>query len=67
MMLALSLHPCKAGAFAADELTVAAAADLTFAFKDVAAKFQAQNGDAMKLSFGFLGEFLFPDSKWRAL
>jgi len=42
---------------AADELTVAAAADLTFAFKDVAAKFQQQSGAAVKLSFGSSGNF----------
>ncbi len=46
-----------APARASDEITVAAAADLTFAFKDVAAKFQAQTGDAMKLSFGSSGNF----------
>ena len=38
-------------------LTVAAAADLTFAFKDIAAKFQAQTGDAVKLSLGSSGNF----------
>jgi len=54
LMLALSL---SAPARAADEITVAAAADLTFAFKDVAAKFQAQTGDAVKLSFGSSGNF----------
>ncbi len=56
MMLALGLSVAKP-AHAADELTVAAAADLTFAFKDVAAKFQAQNGAAIKLSLGSSGNF----------
>jgi molybdate transport system substrate-binding protein len=42
---------------AADEITVAAAADLTFAFKDIAAKFQTQTGDSVKLSFGSSGNF----------
>ena len=46
-----------APAYAAEELTIAAAADLTFAFKDVAAKFQAQTGDSAKLSFGSSGNF----------
>ena len=46
-----------APAHAAEELTIAAAADLTFAFKDVAAKFQAQTGDSAKLSFGSSGNF----------
>ncbi|HXN86648.1 MAG TPA: molybdate ABC transporter substrate-binding protein [Candidatus Binataceae bacterium] len=41
----------------ADQITVAAAADLTFAFKDVAAKFQQQSGDIVKLSFGSSGNF----------
>ena len=56
MMLALSLR-LPAPARAADELTVAAAADLTFAFKDIAAKFQTQTGDSVKLSFGSSGNF----------
>ncbi len=56
LMLMLSLSP-SAPASAADEITVAAAADLTFAFKDVAAKFQAQTGDIVKLSFGSSGNF----------
>jgi molybdate transport system substrate-binding protein len=45
---------CEAGA---DEVTVAAAADLTFAFKDVAAQFQEQSGTQVKLSFGSSGNF----------
>jgi len=56
LMLALSLS-LAAPVRAADEITIAAAADLTFAFKDVAAKFQAQTGDAVKLSFGSSGNF----------
>jgi len=56
LMLALSLSVASPGR-AADELTIAAAADLTFAFKDVAAKFQAQTGNTVKLSFGSSGNF----------
>jgi molybdate transport system substrate-binding protein len=41
----------------ADEITVAAAADLTFAFRDVAVKFQQQTGNQVKLSFGSSGNF----------
>lgn len=41
----------------ANEITVAAAADLTFAFKDLAAKFQADTGDSAKMSFGSSGNF----------
>ncbi len=55
-MLALGLG-LAGPARAADELRVAAAADLTFAFKDVAAKFQAQNGATVTLSFGSSGNF----------
>jgi molybdate transport system substrate-binding protein len=54
LLLALSLSlPARA----AEEITVAAAADLTFAFKDVAANFQKQTGDTAKLSFGSSGNF----------
>jgi molybdate transport system substrate-binding protein len=42
---------------AADELTVAAAADLTFAFKDIATRFQTQSGAVVKMSFGSSGNF----------
>ena len=41
----------------ADQLTVAAAADLTFAFKDVAAQFQAQSSDTLRISYGSSGNF----------
>ncbi len=55
MSLALTLIvPARA---LGGEITVAAAADLTFAFKDVAANFQRQTGDAVKLSFGSSGNF----------
>jgi molybdate transport system substrate-binding protein len=42
---------------AADEITIAAAADLTFAFKDIAAQFQTQTGTVVKLSLGSSGNF----------
>jgi molybdate transport system substrate-binding protein len=41
----------------AAEITVAAAADLTFAFKDVAALFEKQTSSAVKLSYGSSGNF----------
>src|SRR5882757_6343374 len=47
---------CPALADAA-AITVAAAADLTFAFKDVAARFEKQTGNEVKLSFGSSGNF----------
>ena len=41
----------------AESLTVAAAADLTFAFRDVAAQFQQQSPDQLRISFGSSGNF----------
>jgi molybdate transport system substrate-binding protein len=49
---------CAAGRAAADEITVAAAADLTFAFKDVGARFEKETGNTVKFSFGSSGNFL---------
>jgi molybdate transport system substrate-binding protein len=41
----------------AQEITVAAAADLQFAFQDVAARFQKETGKNVKLIFGSSGNF----------
>lgn len=41
----------------ADTLTVAAAADLTFAFKGVSAQFQQQSTDQLRISYGSSGNF----------
>src|SRR5712692_6025081 len=41
----------------AGEITVAAASDLTFAFKDVASRFETQTGSSVKLSYGSSGNF----------
>ncbi|MGH7925795.1 MAG: molybdate ABC transporter substrate-binding protein [Candidatus Binatus sp.] len=41
----------------AAELKVAAASDLTFAFNDVAARFQAQTGNSIRLAYGSSGNF----------
>ncbi len=41
----------------AQEITVAAAADLQFAFQDVAARFQKDTGKSVKLIFGSSGNF----------
>jgi len=41
----------------AETLTVAAAADLTFAFKDVAALFEQQSTDTLRISYGSSGNF----------
>lgn len=42
---------------AAEEITVAAAADLQFAFKDIAARFENDTGNSIKLVFGSSGNF----------
>jgi molybdate transport system substrate-binding protein len=41
----------------AAEIKIAAASDLTFAFKDVAAQFEKQTGISIKLTFGSSGNF----------
>src|SRR5260221_14082267 len=46
------------GIAAAEEITVAAASDLTFVFPEVAAKFQKDTGNTVKFSFGSSGNFL---------
>jgi molybdate transport system substrate-binding protein len=47
-----AVHLCEA-----QEITVAAAADLQFAFQDVAARFQKDTGKSVKLIFGSSGNF----------
>ncbi len=56
--------PASAGA---GDLKIAAAADLTFAFKDVGAQFVKQTGDSLELQLRFVGKFFRADSKWRAV
>src|SRR5579862_4400351 len=56
-IVALAISAGWAREAGADEISVAAAADLTFAFKDIAAKFQAQTGTQVKLSLGSSGNF----------
>ena len=46
--------PANAGS---GELTIAAAADLTFAFRDVGARFVKQTGNIVKLTYGSSGNF----------
>ncbi|HEY9156783.1 MAG TPA: molybdate ABC transporter substrate-binding protein [Candidatus Binatus sp.] len=46
--------PAQAGAA---EIKVAAASDLTFAFQDVASRFQKQTGSKIKLTYGSSGNF----------
>ena len=47
-------RPVEAGA---GEIKIAAASDLTFAFKDVAARFEKQTGNKVKLTYGSSGNF----------
>jgi molybdate transport system substrate-binding protein len=54
LALFLPLQPARADAA---ELKIAAAADLTFAFKDVVAQYQKQTGNVVKLSYGSSGNF----------
>jgi molybdate transport system substrate-binding protein len=61
-LISLLLLACNALAPAAppaagQPLTVAAAADLTFVFKDIAAQFQKETGIAVNTSFGSSGNF----------
>jgi molybdate transport system substrate-binding protein len=48
---------CLAPAARAGEITAAAAADLTFAFEEAAAKFQRQTGNSVRLVYGSSGNF----------
>jgi molybdate transport system substrate-binding protein len=58
LALILVVGCCVPGrAVAADTITIAAAADLTFAFKEVVPKFGKETGDTVKLSFGSSGNF----------
>jgi molybdate transport system substrate-binding protein len=52
--LALSVLP---GPSSAQEITLAGASDLQFAFQDVAARFQKDTGKSVKLIFGSSGNF----------
>ncbi len=54
LILALALF---ALAVHAEQITVAAAADLNYALKDLAARFEHQTGNKVTLSFGASGNF----------
>ena len=56
-ILATLLYMWQPAGAGAAEIKVAAAADLTFAFKDVADRFQKQTGNTIKLSYGSSGNF----------
>lgn len=46
-----------AGSLSAEELSVAAASDLTFALRDIAAAYQQKTGNTLKVSYGSSGNF----------
>jgi len=52
VLLSLAVPLCQA-----EEVTIAAAADLQFAFQDVATRFEKQTGQHVKLTFGSSGNF----------
>jgi len=56
-LLLLALLAPYARGRAAEHLTVAAAADLTFAFQEVAGRFEQATGNSVRLSFGSSGNF----------
>ena len=55
--LATFLFMSLAAGAGAAEIKVAAASDLTFAFKDVAARFQKETGNSINLTYGSSGNF----------
>lgn len=54
LLMALAMF---AGAARADDIAVAAAADLSFAMKDLAARYEQKSGSRIALSFGASGNF----------
>ncbi len=57
LLAAVFVCTWPAGNAGAADIKVAAAADLTFAFKDVAARFEQQTGDSVELTYGSSGNF----------
>src|SRR6202795_4904176 len=56
-LLLLIMAGLPAGAARAGEITVAAASDLTFALRELAAGFQKDTGNSVRLTFGSSGNF----------
>ncbi|MGD0075157.1 MAG: molybdate ABC transporter substrate-binding protein, partial [Candidatus Binataceae bacterium] len=54
-LLAFVITPAVASN--AGEITIAAAADLTVAFKDIGARFQKETGNSVRISYGSSGNF----------
>ena len=57
LVLVLLTGSLSQGQVEAAAITIAAAADLTFAFKEVVPEFEKATGDTVKLSFGSSGNF----------
>jgi molybdate transport system substrate-binding protein len=57
VLVALVVLGWSSQAWTADELRIAAASDLNFAFKDLVAKFEKKTGTTVKLSLGSSGNF----------
>ncbi len=57
LLVLMNRYPAATPPDAGRQITVAAAADLTFVFKDVAARFEKQTGIDVRLSFGSSGSF----------
>lgn len=56
-ILAIQPMPSSAVEAGAGEITIAAAADLTFVFKELAERFKKETGNTIKLSYGSSGNF----------
>lgn len=57
MLVLVVLAPAGPSLASADEMTIAAASDLNFAFKELVAVFEKQTGHHVKLSLGSSGNF----------
>lgn len=51
------LLSCSASAWAAEEITIAAASDLNFAFKDLVGEYEKTSGNRVKITLGSSGNF----------
>lgn len=56
-VLLSSLCVCLSPEAGSGEIKIAAASDLTFAFKQVVARFEKQTGGTVKLTYGSSGNF----------
>ena len=67
-ILTLLLLALLLGSFAqAEEIAVAAAADLTYVMKDLATQFKSKTGSSVTLSFGASGSFYAQVAKWSSV